>query len=169
MMNNDNLKQVIFCTETDSLQIDLEVYFDLKTSLKITFIHMKGKTKYNDNGINQIEKKKKIYIQNNKLGKNYVVYVVDTDDYFIKFEDQQRFNDIQNFCDKNGYFLVWFCRTIEEVLIGKKAEDNKKLKFAMQFVRNANKETINEASLKSDKIIRNKSNFLNVLQNIIIQ
>lgn len=177
MMNNDNLKQVIFCTETDSLQIDdsyvkrlLEVYFDLKTSLKITFIHMKGKTKYNDNGvINQIEKKKKIYIQNNKLGKNYVVNVVDTDDYFIKFEDQQRFNDIQNFCDKNGYFLVWFCRTIEEVLIEKKVEDNKKLKFAMQFVRNANKETINEASLKSDKIIRNKSNFLNVLQNIIIQ
>ena len=64
MMNNDNLKQVIFCTETDSLQIDdsyvkrlLVVYFDLKTSLKITFIHMKGKTKYNDNGvINQIEK-----------------------------------------------------------------------------------------------------------------
>lgn len=37
----------------------------------------------------------------------------------------------------------------------------------MQFVRNANKETINEASLKSTKIIRNKSNFLNILQNII--
>ena len=41
MMNNDNLKQVIFCTETDSLQIDdsyvkrlLEVYFDLKTSFR---------------------------------------------------------------------------------------------------------------------------------------
>lgn len=79
MMNNDSLKQVIFCTGTD------------------------------------------------------------TGDYFIKFEDQQRFNDIQNFCDKNGYFLVWFCRTIEEVLIGKKVEDNKKIKFAMQFVRNANK------------------------------
>ena len=85
MMKNNSTKQVIFCTETDNSQIDdsyvkklLEVYFDFGTSLKRSFVHMKGKTKYNDKSvIAQIDKKKTDYSKNNKEGKNFVVYVVD--------------------------------------------------------------------------------------------
>ena len=86
MMKNNSPKQVIFCTETDNSQIDdsyvkklLEVYFDLGTSFKRNFVHMKGKTKYNDKGvIAQIDKKKTDYSKNNKEGKNFVVYVPTT-------------------------------------------------------------------------------------------
>ena len=177
MMKNNSPKQVIFCTETDNSQIDdsyvkklLEVYFDLSTSFKRSFVHMKGKTKYNDKSVvSQIDKKKIDYSKNNKVGKNFVVYVVDVDDYFTKYEDQQRLIEIQNYCDENGYYLVWFCKTIEEVLIGFKVDDNKKLKYAMKFAREANESTIKENDLKCNKICSKKSNFLEVLQEIIKQ
>lgn len=177
MMKNNSPKQVIFCTETDNSQIDdsyvkklLEVYFDFGTSLKRSFVHMKGKTKYNDKSvIAQIDKKKTDYSKNNKEGKNFVIYVVDADDYLIKYEDQNRLIEIQEYCKEKGYYLVWFCRTIEEVLIGFKVEDNKKLKYAMKFAREANEATIKENDLKCNKICNKKSNFLEVLEEIIRQ
>ena len=59
--------------------------------------------------------------------------------------------------------------TIEEVLIGFKVEDNKKLKYAMKFAREANETTIKENDLKCNKICNKKSNFLEVLEEIIRQ
>ena len=95
---------------------------------------MKGKTKYNDKSVKaQIDKKKIDYSKNNKVGKNFVVYVVDVDDYFTKYEDQQRLIEIQNYCDENGYYLVWFCKTIEEVLIGCSEVSNGS-NFGLSFV-----------------------------------
>lgn len=77
MMKNNSPKQVIFCTETDNSQIDdsyvkklLEVYFDFGTSLKRSFVHMKGKKKYNDKSvIAQIDKKKQIIVKTTKKEK----------------------------------------------------------------------------------------------------
>lgn len=98
-----------------------------------------------------------------------MIYVVDADDYLIKYEDQQRLIEIQEYCKEKGYYLAWFCRTIEEVLIGFKVEDNKKLKYAMKFAREANETTIKENDLKCNKICNKKSNFLEVLEEIIRQ
>ena len=49
-----------------------------------------------------------------------VFYCIDTDLYESCYDHQKEFEDIKNFCAKNGYELIWFCHDVEEVFLRSK-------------------------------------------------
>lgn len=128
----------LFCVETskkaktDYQYIRRMIEFcDTKMDAVYRPIYLDTKTKFNDKGIIQrINKEKKDFV-----GKVFVVYCIDLDDYNTETRDREIFKRIEKYCEKNNYKLIYFVRDIEEVFLGKRIEGNKKVKHALKFYR----------------------------------
>lgn len=133
------MKQLIFVVEsdhkaqTDNQYIKKLIYerYDLTNNdVKIQFVNMGSKTKYNDKGIiNKI----KNYQKYGKDFENFVIYCFDTDKIDSSNDEKERFNIEKEYCKKNNYLLIWFNYNIEYVLLGKNIESSSKKREAIKF------------------------------------
>lgn len=170
------MKQLIFVVESDSSsKIDdryikkliHEMYIISNNEYQIQFIHLNGKGNYKSKKIvSQIEK----YIILNKEGNNYVFYCIDTDEINTKRDEFDFFKKIENFCQLNQYYLIWFYRNIEHAILNRNICDNLKKKEASLFYRNSIdiidiQKRLSCISLTTGK--KGKSNFCCVLDEII--
>lgn len=44
-----------------------------------------------------------------------VIYCIDTDSYEVDMNHAKELEELERYCDTNGYDLIWFCHDVEEV------------------------------------------------------
>lgn len=159
--------QMILCVETnkkadtDSIYIleTIKHWYKLNNQIKINKVYMNAKSKYNAKDvIRDIDKKSKAFT----IGETKVIYCIDTDQYERNADHAKELNDINQYCEKNQYDLVWFCHDVEEVFWGQRVSDSQKVQEAAAFRR---KRLIEE--IQADKLSYNTkhactSNILNI-------
>lgn len=160
--------QLILCMETNKKAATDDVYiielirhvYQLSNQTKISRIYMGTKTKYKaKNVLQEIEAKTKTYIS----GETHVIYCIDTDDYEKNMEHQTQLHEISRFCKQNGYDLVWFCHDVEDVFLGERIADSRKVSEADAFRRKGRIKELSLDKLSADAQRVHTSNLLNVL------
>lgn len=163
--------QLILCveankkTKTDYIYIKetIEHFCEIdQAEIKISPVYMDSKTKYEAKQ-KEVEKLEKIYRHRACGNRSVVIYFFDCDDYDIKHEDQVFLNKAKEFCKKNGYEFVWFCKDIERVYIGKKVNDKQKEKEAIAFKQKKLIDHVHEQNLRRQRYGNKMSNICNVL------
>lgn len=164
--------QLIFCVETtENAQTDkkyineiLNKYYNVGEN-KISYVFMNGKYNYkNDNTLKRIQR----YIRDYEIvgsGKSHVIYVCDKDLNTQDPRDNAFVKELKQYCRSNGHKLIWFVKTIEDVMWGKTIKKQSKKKKANQFIslnqiKNVRK---NQLSAASNVNAPHKSNVLSVL------
>lgn len=72
-------------------------------------------------------------------------------------------NKIINYCEKNGYELVWFCKTVEEVFLHRTVDKNQKIEEAKKIGKANNIGIATMDSLSFCGMSQYKSNILLIL------
>lgn len=130
--------QLILCVETnkrantDYIYIFETIKHVYKEDRRITInkVYMGSKTKYKSK---EVLRSIKQYTKDFTIGETKVIYCIDTDAYETDIEHKKVFDDISRFCEENGYELIWFCHDIEDVYIGEKISDSRKVQEAGTF------------------------------------
>lgn len=163
------MQLIILCESTSKCQSD---YLYLSRILngvygidyfKISPIFLNGIGNFDKKG-KEVEKKIKSYSVYNNDG-SYVIVCIDLDDDTP--ENKKRNEKIEAYCKKHHYYLVWFNRTIEEVIYKEKASNSEKKQKAEQFAREniIDKDLIGRLK-KNNRNSRCSSNFLVVIDQI---
>lgn len=171
-MNSDDVVQLIFCVEstekaaTDKWYISevLKNYYHIKGN-KISYVFMGGKHNYNNRStINKIDKLTKEY-QLTGSGNTYVIYVFDKDQSDLDSADNQFEKDVKMYCKKQGYKLIWFVKTVEEVMWGSKIKKQFKKDKALDFIKKNQIKNVKKKNLEAHDNVNSscKSNILTVL------
>lgn len=164
--------QLILVVETNR-KADIDVgylneiihyYYDLKNEVSIKYIYMEGKHNYNQR---RVEKEIKRYCSMYS-GKSHVIYVFDRDQHYKDIRDENFINDVCNYCDQEGYEIIWFVRNIEDVLHKKHVESNKKKEAMIAFKRTKQIQKVEARNLSSPNPRQSKtSNILYVFDKYI--
>lgn len=162
-------KQIIFCMETNRRAATDWVYigetirrfYNVGNSVHLEKEFLDGKGNYNAKHVQKsIAKKTKEY----EIGDTYVVYCIDIDDFESNPNHVREFKEIQLFCQKNGYQLMWFCHDVEDVFWGKRIPKSEKTKAAELFRNKTSIDLLQESTLRSkNNHMIHSSNILNVL------
>lgn len=166
-MANQTNKLIVICVEcnkqsqTDKIYIGetIKKYYNVGNTLAIRYCEMGTKTKYN-----RIQKK---ITQITKNAPDVaIIMCVDTDDIFSSQETVSFNKKITEYCQTQGYDLVWFCQDIEEVFLHKTVSDTDKQNKAQSFKTNPSVCKATRSSLSvPDPIHHKQSNLLCVLDN----
>lgn len=160
--------QLILCVETNKkADIDwiyisevIKYLYVVNNQIKISKVYMDSKSKYKSNRVSkEIEKKTKAFI----IGETKVIYCIDTDEYEKSIEHEKELDEISSFCNANGYDLIWFCHDVEDVFLGKKVSDSKKVQEAGAFRSKRGIEEIRLNKLSSSMKGAHTSNILCIL------
>ena len=164
--------QLIICVETNEnaktdyyyIKSILNKYFSVGAN-KISFIYMDGKYNYRNGKVLSKIKERINSFKASNSGKSYVIYVFDKDNNYINAQDSNFESVIINYCNDKNYHLVWFVKTIEDVLWGKLVKKQDKLIKAQQFQlkKQIDNVEISKLSAKNNVNARHKSNILTVL------
>ena len=92
-----------------------------------------------------------------------VIYFKDLDDYDTNYETKKLFEDIKKYCETHAYELVFFCRDVEEVYLGKRVNDKDKVNEVKRFKSKKMIEAVLPQNLSQNEYKINGSNILNVL------
>ena len=158
---------VLLCVECDSrsrtdymyITSTIKHYYIDDRKVIYRPIFLGSKTKYNDKGkISEI-----LDAGRDFSGEVAVIYFIDTDSINVSNEARALNRDIQEYCLKKGYDLVFFCEDVEDVYHGERVHNKEKVKMADKFSRNGLINGVDEARLRSEQMQRHKSNILNVL------
>ena len=158
---------VLLCVECDSrsrtdymyITSTIKHYYIDDRKVIYRPIFLGSKTKYSDRGkISEI-----LDAGRDFSGEVAVIYFIDTDSINVSNEARVLNRDIQEYCQKKGYDLVFFCEDIEDVYLGNPIHNKEKVRMAEQFNRNQQINCVNEKMLRSEQMQRHKSNILNVL------
>ena len=161
--------QIILCvettrnadTDTKYIRDSIRHFYNIDNSVKLNTVYMNSKDKYNSSKVlKEITSKNKMF---ERIGESVVVYCIDTDSIDTKNEDKMQFDKIAQFCIQNGYELVWFCHDVEEVFVGHKVHNAKKVKEAAEFQRKNQISNIDKSRLRCKSIKVHGSNLLLVL------
>ncbi len=166
------MKYIVIGVETkkqakiDSAYIDklLKAYYVIDNNVRLEYVYFNGKGAYESlKNSRTLE-----MIKNTAKSKEcYLVCCVDTDKSDVSPEIRKLNLEIDAFCKKNHYPLVWFCRNIEEVLWQRNISDSAKKKQVGSFnINDKNKNTIKNSLIFSDPK-RKQSNFLLVFDKIL--
>lgn len=164
-------KQIIFCVETKDTSLSdciyikeiVNYYFGDKITvnrIKITFIPMGGK-----HGFRKVENdvKEKVKLSGYK---SKVIYVFDKDKNNTNHIDQNFINDVTKYCERNSYYIAWFVKDIESVMLGRKSAN--KTKDASEFKRKNGISLLKTNKLKNiNPQTKTSSNILCILENIL--
>lgn len=165
---------MILCLETNKrantdyiyMKETIDYLYQKSNQVKISIVYMKTKSKYCASSVlKEISRKTKDYVQ----GETKVIYCIDTDEYEKDTKHAKELNDIQQFCKRNDYDLIWFCHDVEEVFWGKKIPDSAKVQKAEAFRRKRKIEEMSVKELSDDTIKACRSNILNVLDKYLIR
>jgi len=169
---SDDYIQLIFCVEsTEKAAIDskyinevLNQYYDVGEN-KISYVYMSGKFNYNHPKVlKKIDKFKRDY-QVTGSGKSNVIYVFDKDLNAQDHRDTQFEIDVKKYCKEQKHQLIWFVKTVEDVMWGSKVSNKEKKQKALQFISRHQIEKVNKTNLKALSNVNapHKSNILSVL------
>lgn len=160
--------QMILCVETnkkadtDSIYISetINYWYKINNQIKISKIYMNTKSKYDSKDVlRQIDKKSKAFT----IGKTKVIYCIDTDQYEKNIEHLKELNNINQYCEKNNYDLIWFCHDVEEVYLEQRVLDSQKVQEAARFRKKKKIEEIQQYKLSCNEKLAYRSNILNIL------
>lgn len=162
-------RQLIICVESDSkaktdwfyIKDTIDKWFAYGPEIKLTPVYMAGKNNFNRTKVvNEVKKNIKQF-----SGDSIVIYCIDTDSIDSNADRRREFNDIEAYCIRNNYELIWFNRDIEEVYIGERVSNSDKKKVAKQFRSRKQINTVKESSLSATvETMPKKSNILNILK-----
>ena len=164
--------QLIICVEADKQSksdylyikslIDREYIIDQK--VKLQPVYMGGKGSYNKNKtLKEITAYKNKYASAIKGGKSAVIFCFDCDKWDTISEDKAFIDRARDYCDRNGYDYVWFCKDIESVFLGHPVADERKKQEAENFVAKDLIEGVDVKLLYSDEYKDKHSNIMKVL------
>lgn len=165
-------KQILLCVESNAksrtdyvyIKSTINRFYDERKAI-IRPIFLDSKTKYKDNGkIKEINKKIKDFD-----GNTAVIYFIDYDNSDISSETRKLFIEIKDFCYKNGFEFVYFCKDIEDVYWGEQVSDSKKVDKASDFNRLEMINSVKESRLKATDYKRHCSNILIVLDKFLFR
>ena len=103
-----------------------------RAQVKFSPVYMDGKGNY-------VKKKREIkqlisqYASSAKGNRSVIIYCFDCDDYDIKPEDSQFLHDAEQYCRDCGAKMIWFCKDIERVYLGRQVDKNQKRTEAARF------------------------------------
>lgn len=132
-------------------------------SLKPVFMNGKG-------NFAKVEAKIK-KLTNQYIGSSKVIYFFDVDSTDLKFDQKKLNSDIIEYCKTKNYEVVWYNKTVEDVLIGEVVTKDK-TKTANIFFNTNKINTINEEFLNINKfelITNKKSNVKYILDKYLIK
>lgn len=161
-------RQIILCVEsdrraqTDNIYIKETIhrFYEIGNDTKITFINMGGKSKFKSNkNLCQINQ----YVKDYRIGQSIVVYCIDTDSYESNPSQNEETEAIRSFVVGNDYELIWFCRDVEEVYLGKRASKGDKKNMAVGFMKKKRIENVAVNALNCSTESNGSSNILAVL------
>lgn len=140
-------------------------YKERGVGISIKSVFMNGKGNYN-----KIENKIRNFVKQYD-GKSQVIYFCDIDSSDLNFNQKQMNEEINNYCKEKEYEIIWYNRTVEEVLIGNIVENNKTQIARNYFIKNEIQNIdINKLSVKSfDLVTRKKSNVLYILDKYLVK
>lgn len=140
-------------------------YKERGVGISIKPVFMNGKGNYN-----KIENKIRNFVKQYD-GKSQVIYFCDIDSSDLNFNQKQMNEEINNYCKEKEYEIIWYNRTVEEVLIGNIVENNKTQIARNYFIKNEIQNIdINKLSVKSfDLVTRKKSNVLYILDKYLVK
>ena len=75
-------------------------------------------------------------------------------------------SEITDYCNSNGYELIWFCHDIEEVYVGESINSSDKTKTANSFRKSKKIEEVGEMQLNRMDYASKVSNILRVLDQV---
>lgn len=147
-------KLLVVCIESELTKSDhryiqslLKKTYQIDSNIKLQFLSLKGKDNYNkENTIKRIEKE----LKPSRHDEKHVIYCLDTDNY-QEHEIANRNKQIEEFCKQHNYDLVWFCKNIEEVLLGRSVSNSEKLKESQKFLTNIRKFEVIELKFKQNE------------------
>lgn len=168
---------ILFCVETnkgaktDEMYIDAilkQFYTKYSLPIKFDYIHMNTKTMYDSkevkNKINSLGKKFRIH---NKDAIVSVCYVIDLDMADANV-DQKKLNDkIFDYANQNGYKVITFNKTVEDVLLKRRVTKDEKVQIAKEFARKNRISKISSKALLNINNSNQTSNILAVLDTMI--
>ena len=167
-------RQLIFVVETNKkcnsdwiyLKDTIEHFYSYeRTQVKFSPVYMDGKGNYRTKE-KEVQSKIKQYQATSKRNESTVIYCFDCDEYDSKPEDQKFMNDAQKFCESAKYSLVWFCRDIEQVYIGKQIKKSQKKDEAEIFKKKKEILHVNPEILSERAYKISRSNILCILDEI---
>lgn len=163
--------QLIFVVETSKQSksdwiyiketIDKFFIYD-NAHVKLSVVYMNGKSRYSTKE-KEITSLKSQFDQRHRKCESKVMYCFDCDEYDKKREDADFLEKVERFCKEKKYDLVWFCKDIEQVYLGKRIANNKKTDEAKGFKSRNDIEHIDKKNLSCDIYKVNKSNIINVI------
>lgn len=135
-----------------------------RTKIKFSVVYMDGKGNYNSNKKEkEIKKYISLYSAASKTNRSRVIYCFDCDDYDVKAEDRKFLEEVVKYCYDRTYDLIWFCKDVEQVYLGKKVDDIQKKKEAELFKMKKLITKIHRDNLLGMKYQKNTSNIMSVL------
>lgn len=140
-------------------------YKERGTGISIKPVFMNGKGNY-DNVESKIRELIKQYD-----GVHKVIYFFDIDNTNLNYDQEELNNNINEYCKSRNYEVVWYNKTIEDVLIGK-VITKEKTKIANKFFSSNRINSINEELLNVSKfelITSKKSNVKYILDKYLIK
>lgn len=140
-------------------------YKERGTGISIKPVFMNGKGNY-DNVESKIRELIKQYD-----GVHKVIYFFDIDNTNLNYDQKELNNDINEYCKSKNYEVVWYNKTIEDVLIGEVITKDK-TKIANKFFSTNRINSINEEMLNVSKfelITSKKSNVKYILDKYLIK
>jgi hypothetical protein len=169
---SDERIQLIFCVEStkkaaiDSKYINevLKHYYNVGEN-RISYVFMCGKFNYiKPKTLNEIQQYMKDY-QVTGTGKSHVIYVFDKDLNAQDYIDTQFEKAVKKYCQDNKFQLIWFVKTIEDVMWGSTINKKEKSKKALQFISRHQIEKVEKSNLEAHANVNklHKSNILTVL------
>ena len=133
-----------------------------QTQTKFTPVYMDGKGNY-------LKKEKEIsrlvaqYASTARANRSKVLYCFDCDDYDSKPGDADFLRRAQQYCAQRDAELIWFCKDVERVYLGKKVDDSQKKQEAAAFKAKRQMKNVKESRLEAKCCQANTSNILKIL------
>lgn len=160
--------QLVLCVEanrkakTDNIYIKQTIsrFYNIGNNVRLTFINMGGKSNFK---APDVKRQVKQYCQDYKIGATVVLYCIDLDNYETDAEQVSLNKGVTEFAQRNNHEIIWFCRDIEEVYLGRRVDKSEKTKLALEFARKGNIQFVEADKLEHGKESKGTSNILVVL------
>ena len=169
--------QLIFCVEcnkqfpTDYIYIKNTInhfYNYDRSAVKLTQVYMNGKGNYSSAKIQrEIVENIKKYETTSKQNESVVIYCLDCDDYDKKPEDLRFLKSTEDYCNRNGYRFVWFCKDIEDVYWGRRVSKGEKVGLATTFASGNKVAGVDISILRENTYKMCRSNLCSVLDEVL--